>query len=133
MKKTYFFVKTDLKIIIIYLNYKNNGSDLKELPDNSYTALFTYDSMVHFELMDIAKYLEETYRVLKPKSMALFHHSNNNYDYKASYSTGTYGRSFMSKDLFAYLSYRVGFEIIEQKVIDWGIPKLDCITLVRKN
>ena len=32
---------------------------------------------------------------------------------------GIGSRSYMSKDLFAYLAYRVGFEIVEQHVIDW--------------
>lgn len=114
--------------------YKNSGNDLKELNDNSYTSLFTYDAMVHFELLDIAGYLNETYRILTPGGMALFHHSNNSSDYKASYSSGIGGRSFMSKDIFAYLAYRAGLEIVKQKVIDWGgEPELDCITLVRKN
>lgn len=43
----------------------------------------------------------------------------------------------MSKNIFAYLAYKCGFEILEQKVIDWGtgerlVKELDCITLVRK-
>lgn len=36
--------------------YCNNGTDLKDLADNTYTALFTYDAMVHFELFDIFNY-----------------------------------------------------------------------------
>ena len=39
----------------------------------------------------------------------------------------------MSKELFAYLSYRAGFEVIEQQVFDWGVKDLDCVSLVRKN
>ena len=38
----------------------------------------------------------------------------------------------MSKDIFAYLAYRCGFEIIDQKEIDWGISNLDCISLIKK-
>ncbi len=39
----------------------------------------------------------------------------------------------MDKDVFAHLAYRVGFKILEQKVIDWhGVKELDCITLVEK-
>lgn len=112
--------------------YINNGSDLAELRDKSYTALFTYDAMVHFELLDVAKYIQETYRVLINGGMALFHHSNNHSDYKASFETSVGGRSYMSKEIFAYLAYRTGFEIVEQKVIDWGVPDIDCLTLVRK-
>ena len=132
LEKNISFCKERFKNYENITYYKNNGSDLHDLPNNSYTALFTYDAMVHLELLDIAKYLEETYRVLKPNSMALFHHSNNDANYKASYSTGSNGRSFMSSNIFAYLSYRVGFEIVEQKIIDWGVPNLDCLTLVYK-
>lgn len=112
--------------------YKNNGHDLQQLSDNKYTALFSYDAMVHFELLDIAEYLFETYRILVDGGMALFHHSNNHADYKASFATGIGGRSFMSKEVFAHLAYRAGFEIVEQELIDRKHPELDCLTLVKK-
>ena len=113
--------------------YKNNGFDLSELPSNKYSALFTYDAMVHFELLDVFNYLKETQRVLIPGGMALFHHSNTDSNYKISFEHSvSQGRNFMSKKLFAYLAYRAGLEIVEQKVIDWDVPDLDCITLVRK-
>ena len=110
----------------------NNGYDLQGLPDSQYTALFTYDSMVHFELLDIANYLKEAYRILKPGGRALFHHSNNGSDYKASYDRATESRSFMSKEIFAYLAYRAGFEIEKQEIVDWVKPEMDCLTLVVK-
>lgn len=114
--------------------YKNNGYDLEKLANDTYTALFTYDAMVHFELLDIANYLKETYRILKRDSMALFHHSNYHSDYKAAFSTAPGGRSFMSKEIFAYLAYRAGFEIIDQRVLSFNkFPDLDCLTLVKKN
>lgn len=113
--------------------YCNNGYNLSELNDNEYSALFTYDAMVHFEMMDIFEYLKDIHRVLKKGGMALFHHSNNTSDYKNSFFSGTQGRSYMSKDIFAYLAYRAGFEIVEQHVFDWGDKELDCVSLVRKN
>ena len=113
--------------------YCNNGYNLSELNDNEYSALFTYDAMVHFEMMDIFEYLKDIYRVLRKDGMALFHHSNNTSDYKNSFFTATQGRSYMSKDIFAYLAYRAGFEIVEQQIIDWDDKGLDCVSLVRKN
>lgn len=110
----------------------NNGYDLSALPSDHYTSLFTYDSMVHFELLDIANYLKETYRILRPGGKALFHHSNNDSDYKASYDNAAESRSFMSKTIFAYLAYRAGFEIEDQRIVDWVEPELDCLTLVVK-
>ena len=113
--------------------YCNNGYDLSKLSDNSYTAVFSYDAMVHFEMLDIYNYLKEMYRVLKNGGCALIHHSNNHSDYKASFQNAVQGRNYMSKDLFAYLAYREGFEIVEQHVIDWKPDKdLDCISLIKK-
>lgn len=112
--------------------YVNNGYDLSMIEDNSITSLFTYDAMVHFELIDIFDYLKETRRILVPGGKALFHHSNNTSDYRVSFLTGKGGRNYMSRDIFAYLVFRSGLNIISQKVIDWGEPELDCITLVEK-
>ncbi len=113
--------------------YCNNGYNLSELADSSYTSLFSYDAMVHFEMLDIVSYLKEFYRILMPGGYALLHHSNNTSDYKAAFKTGVAMRSYMSADIFAYFAYRNGFEIVEQKIIDWeGIKNLDCITLLKK-
>lgn len=103
------------------------------MPEDTYTAMFTYDAMVHFELMDIAMYLQETKRVLTKGGMALFHHSNNHSDYKATFSNAPHGRNFMSKDVFAHLAHRAGLKVVQQEVVDWaGVKNLDCLTLVRK-
>lgn len=115
--------------------YKNNGYDLSELSNSQYTSLFTYDAMVHFELIDIYSYLKDIYRILVPGGYALFHHSNDSSDYKNKFEScsNPHGRNFMDKKIFAFLAYRAGFEIVEQSVIDWGsTPKLDCVSLVRK-
>lgn len=113
--------------------YKNEGFDLKQIDSESYSALFCYDAMVHFELMDIYLYLNDVYRVLIPGGKALFHHSNNFLDYRASFGSTLHSRSYMSKDIFAYLAYRSGFKIISQEIIDWsGYKDLDCITLLEK-
>lgn len=109
----------------------NNGYNLKELNSGEYTALFCYDAMVHFEMMDIYEYLKDIHRVLKPNGMALLHHSNNTSNYTVTFTNS--GRNYMSKDLFAYLSHRAGFDVIDQKVIDWaGVKDSDCVTLLKK-
>lgn len=113
--------------------YKNNGYNLEKLSENSYTSLFTYDSMVHFEMMDVYEYLKDIYRVLRGGAKALFHHSNYT-DYMADFAHSSHGRCFMSKEIFAYLAVRSGFKILDQKVIDWyEMKNLDCITLLEKN
>ncbi len=112
--------------------YKNDGYNLRKLKDNQYSALFTYDAMVHFELIDIYEYLKDIHRVLKSGGRALFHHSNNTESCKASFADATHGRNFMSKEIFAYLADRTGFKILEQTEIDWEIANLDCVSLVEK-
>ncbi len=113
--------------------YNNSGHDLNKLKTEGYTALFTYDAMVHFELIDIFEYLRETKRILKKGGRALFHHSNNTQDYRITFFTGVNGRNYMSKDIFAHLVDRAGLKVLEQHVISWGgIEKLDCVTLVEK-
>lgn len=113
--------------------YKNNGYNLLELKDNYYTALYSYDAMVHFEMMDIYSYLKEIHRILIKGGRALIHHSNYDKNYKADFSNSPHSRSFMSKKLFAYLAWRSGFEIEEQTVFDWyEVKDLDCVTLLVK-
>lgn len=112
--------------------YCNNGFNLEQLESEKYTALFSYDAVVHFELMDIYEYLKDIYRVLVPGGRVLIHHSNYDSDYKASFSGTAHGRNFMNKTIFAYLAHRVGFVVLEQQVIDWGIKELDCITMLEK-
>lgn len=113
--------------------YQNNGYNLEKLKCDSYTALFCYDAMVHFEMMDIYDYLTDIYRVLVSGGKALLHHSNYDRDYKASFENSVQSRSFMNRNIFAYLAYRAGFKILDQKIIDWGLDKeLDCISLLQK-
>lgn len=133
LQKNIDFCKERFKDNIKIDYYCNNGYNLSDLNDDEYSALFTYDAMVHFEMMDIFKYLNDIHRVLKRGGMALFHHSNNASNYKNAFANAVGGRSYMSKDLFAYLSYRAGFDVIEQHVIDWGEKDLDCLSLVIKN
>lgn len=113
--------------------YCNNGFNLEQLPPNKYTSLFVYDAMVHFEMMDIYEYLKDIYRVLISGGRVLIHHSNYDNDYKASFINSPHGRSYMNASIFAYLSFRCGFHVLDQKVISWaGIEDLDCITLLEK-
>lgn len=114
--------------------YKNDGYDLSELPSNSYTALFCYDAMVHFEMLDINSYLLDIYRVLKCGGKVLLHHSNFDAFYDGSYlGDSLHGRTFMNYKIFAYLAIHAGFKIKEQKIINWeNVSNLDGITLLEK-
>lgn len=116
---------------IIY--YKNNGFNLEELESELYTAVFSYDSMVHFELFDVYEYLKDIYRVLKKGGKALLHHSNYSKDYKADFKNAPHARCFMDKQVFAYMANRIGFHVVDQYVIDWyGVKDLDCLSVLEK-
>ncbi len=43
----------------------NNGYDLQAIANDSQTSLFSYDAVVHFEMMDIFNYLKECRRILR--------------------------------------------------------------------
>lgn len=104
--------------------YVNNGYDLSKLESDAYSAVFSSDAMVHFEMLDIFEYLKEIKRVLKTGGRGLFHHSNNTEDYKVTFSTGTRGRNYMSAQIFAYLANRAGLTVIKQRIIDWAQIKI---------
>lgn len=114
--------------------YKNQGYDLSRLGDGEYTSIFSYDAMVHFELLDIYSYLRDFYRILKPGGRALLHHSNYDAMYDAGFVQAPfYGRAFMNHKIFAYLAVQAGFAILDQQLLRWHhLPDLDCVTLLEK-
>jgi ubiquinone/menaquinone biosynthesis C-methylase UbiE len=111
----------------------NNGSDLSMIPDQTKTAIFSYDAMVHFELLDVINYIQEFCRVLQPGGRALLHHSNNSGNPGGDPMWHPTWRNFMSLDIMAHVSSRFGFTIIEQQPIFWGgFNNIDGITLIQK-
>ena len=81
---------------------------------------------------EVRNYLKETYRILKRGGMALFHHSNNNRDYKATFLSGECGRNYMSMGMFAHFADRAGLSVVEQVEFPWNDQVTDGITLLRK-
>lgn len=114
--------------------YKNEGYNLMDLPSDTYTSLFCYDAMVHFEMLDINSYLVDIFRVLKRGGKVLLHHSNFDAYYDGSFThERIHGRAFMNYKVFAYLALNAGFQVVKQQIIPWGgLPALDCVTLLEK-
>jgi SAM-dependent methyltransferase len=111
----------------------NNGYDFQPLRNDSISSIFCYDAMVHFEFDAVISYVMDAFRVLEPGGRALFHHSNCDRYPGADYSENPHGRNFMSKNLFAHIASRAGFEILDQVLIDWDrFHNLDCISLIEK-
>lgn len=101
--------------------------------DSSFTAAFSYDAMVHFELMTMASYLKETGRVLKPGGKALFHHSAYDQNPTGHFTQSPHWRNYMTQDLFAHLASRAGLRIIDTISFPWSDEIItDALTLMVK-
>jgi SAM-dependent methyltransferase len=112
--------------------YRNSGHDFRPVGDGEATAIFCYDSMVHFEYGTVISYIKDAMRILVPGGRALFHHSNYDKAPGNSYRDNPDWRNFMSKALFAHVAMRSGFTVIEQVVFDWATPESDCLTLLER-
>jgi ubiquinone/menaquinone biosynthesis C-methylase UbiE len=115
-----------------FVYIQNDGASLKGVEDESVTFIYTFDSMVHFDSDVVREYLKEFRRVLKRGGHGFCHHSNYTGSPGGDFRNGIHWRNFMSKELFAHYCAKEGLVIIEQKVIDWSHPKLDCLSVFKK-
>lgn len=109
--------------------FKVNNCKFADIRDKSITSLFTYETLIHYNLEPIIKVVKEANRVLIDGGYALFHHSNSS-DYPGAYFRNKpHARNFMSCNLFAQICIESGFDIVEQIVIPWGRGdnKYNCI------
>jgi ubiquinone/menaquinone biosynthesis C-methylase UbiE len=111
---------------------RTDGISLRGLESESVTLVYTFDAMVHFDSDVVRAYLREIHRVLKPGGHAFCHHSNYQGSPEGDFTEHEHYRNFMSKALFAHYSAKEGLEVVRQQVIDWSVPELDCLSLVRK-
>lgn len=108
-----------------------NGHSFEGIPSGSVTAIYCYDSMVHFTPDIVTSYLRDTKRVLSKGGRALFHHSNFAAPFDRHYGQNPHARNHMTKELFGSAANDAGLRVIESVVIDWGGEKnLDCASLV---
>jgi SAM-dependent methyltransferase len=114
----------------------NNGIDFSPLKNGSASAIFCWDAMVHFEFDCVISYVRDAFRVLKPNGRALFHHSNYTVP-GSNWLDNPHGRNFMSRELFAHVAMRAGFQVVDQVILNWGtgdahFHNLDCVSLLEK-
>ncbi|HEY4029372.1 MAG TPA: class I SAM-dependent methyltransferase [Caulobacteraceae bacterium] len=114
----------------------NSGKDLGDLESGRYSAVFSYDAMVHFEASDLIAYVFEVARILRPGGRALLHYSNFQGCPEGTYSDGPHWRNFFSEAMFRHFASRAGLRVIESKIMAWppagGVADLDALTLVEK-
>lgn len=138
----------------------NNGSTLQMIPDASISFVFSWDSMVHFAPEDVASYIVEIYRVLRPGGTGFLHHSNlpqckgkaaRGRAHGPDGSCGVpvlarknpHGRNLMTCDIFAKLARSAGLEMTASEKFLWppekekralrGVKVIsDCVSSFRK-
>lgn len=111
----------------------NNGYDFRPVADDSLSAIFCYDSMIHFSPDIVRSYLQDCGRVLRPGGRALFHHSNYPEAAATHYGTSPYARNQMTVALFRDYAGAAGLEVTETRILPCGdLPDLDGLSLVTK-
>ena len=117
-----------------FVNYiQNNGYSFQPIASDGATAIFCYDSMVHFSPSIVESYLNDAARILKPGGMALFHHSNYASPLDRHYGQNPHARNHMTQLLFQKYAVAAGLSIRESVVMGWGgVESIDCVTLVRR-
>lgn len=102
------------------------------IADESLTAIFSYDAMVHFEYDCVMEYITDAYRKLKPDGKVLFHHSNYDKNPGGTIHENPSWRNFMSQGLFTHIAKRAGFKVLKSEVFSWTEKDTDCLTLLQK-
>lgn len=111
---------------------KTRGYAFDGVMDGGTSAIYCYDSMVHFSADLVAAYLNDSARVLQSGGMAIYHHSNYDGPPVKHYGRNPHARNFMTRERFAALTREAGLEVLEAVLMDWGEKDLDCVSLVRK-
>jgi ubiquinone/menaquinone biosynthesis C-methylase UbiE len=123
--------------------YVNQLHDTTTFPlpmeSESFTFIYSWDSMVHFSYKWLDFYFSEFERLLKPGGYLFVHHSNfgaadvyTNQPKSENWDQNPHGRTSISADDIKFIAGHYGFKIIEQKIINWVIEKLDCISIAIK-
>lgn len=107
------------------------NTEVLPVENDSITFLYSWDAMVHFDKARIAHYFKEFSRVMMPGGYAMIHHSNLG-NTGQHWQKNIHCRENVSAKNVRDICEDLGLEIISQKIIDWGVPKLDCITTFRK-
>lgn len=111
---------------------QNDGCTFRPIPDNTLSAIYCYDAMVHFEFDVVLSYICDAARVLEPGGRALFHHSILSAFPGRDHRLNPGGRNFMSHEAFKHVAARSGFKVVESTVMDWDAPHTDALTLLQK-
>ncbi|MCA9509348.1 MAG: methyltransferase domain-containing protein [Myxococcota bacterium] len=111
----------------------NDGRSLAGIADASITFVYSWDAMVHFDKRVVREYVREFARVLAPGGTGFVHHSNfGTVSSSERWLENPSWRSNMTRELFADYCEEAGLEVVEQRLLDWFLEDLDCISTFRK-
>jgi ubiquinone/menaquinone biosynthesis C-methylase UbiE len=99
---------------------QSHGSDLPGVDDESVDRVWSFDVFVHIAPVDVAGYLAEIARVLRPGGVAMIHHSG--VSRARGHERGW--RSPMTGKLFANLARERGLTVVRQ-LEDWPERRAD--------
>ena len=120
---------------------RTEGSTPQPLPfdDGSFTFIYSWDAMVHFDYKWLDFYLGEFSRLLAAGGAVLMHHSNygevptegpksNNLEDNPGWRTP------VTVGDVRFMAEKHGFRVLEQNIFDWsGIANLDGLTVLGKS
>jgi len=125
------FGDTDGKCRFHYI--VNDGYSLKEIPDSSITAVYSWDAMVHFDKLVVKRYIAEFARVLKNGGKAFFHHSNYGHvSPEDNWCANPGWRTNTTREFVAECIQSFGLQSISQDALDWKGSAFDAITICSK-
>jgi len=116
-----------------------DGKGLREIPDRSVDAAFSYGVFVHLQHWDVFNYLRELNRVLVPGGKAIIQHANtfselgwttflNHVRPSLNRHKLSWTFTLMTPEIMTQLTERAGLELVQCLT---GVVKRDCITLIR--
>jgi len=107
-------------------------------PAGAFSAVFSYDAMVHFEPLTINSYLTEIARVLRPGGRAVLHHSAYTNNPTGAFRDNPGWRNFMPTKLMMHLGSRAGLTLISHETFRWRraarrpwTPKTDALSVFK--
>jgi MoaA/NifB/PqqE/SkfB family radical SAM enzyme len=117
-----------------------------EFPSDTFSFIYSWDSMVHFTYKWIDFYIGEFYRLLNVNGFVIIHHSNIGsedvdigFAKSENWSENPHGRTLVSHDDVRAIAERYGFIVVEQRVLDFiykekgfEFSNMDCITILKK-
>lgn len=112
--------------------FRNDGRDLSMTADGTVEFVFSFDSLVHCELPELALYLKELASKLAPEGVGFFHHSN--FGAVLAAVPGSQNRHWraesVSAESFVEACRAAGLVCTAQEIVDWGgVDRCDCFSV----